>query len=103
MEKDSIFRKVCAFLKENAECEYPIKIRRVKLSSKFDGLCEFKGDHFLIKISKNLESEHMIDVLIHEVAHAMSWGMDKDIHGPSWGLAYSKIYRKFLKDFVSKI
>lgn len=103
MEKNSIFRKVSVFLKKNAESDFPIKIRRLKLSPKFDGFCEFKKDHFLIKINRNLGTEHMIDVLIHEIAHVMSWGMDEDIHGPNWGLAYSKIYRKFLKDFVSKI
>lgn len=71
------------------------------MSSDMEGYCKFKDDHFIIKINKNLNEAHSIDVAMHEVAHAMSWGKDADIHGPNWGLCYSRLYRKFLDNFIN--
>ncbi len=98
--KDSLFRKVAHFLRNNAEVEYPIYIRRIKMPYDLDGLCHFTGEHFYIKINKDLSEEHCVDVALHEVAHAMAWDKKGDDHGPNWGIAYSKIYRKFLDDFL---
>lgn len=93
-----IFRKAANFLKKNAGVTYPIKIRRIKLSDELDGDCRFCEDgYFLIRINKKLSPKHSIDVAIHEVSHAMSWDKEKDIHGAAWGIAYSKLYRKFLE------
>ncbi|RDJ35667.1 MAG: hypothetical protein DWQ19_12680 [Crenarchaeota archaeon] len=100
--KWSHFRIVSAFLKKTAGTKYPIYIRRVKLPDGFDGTCEFRTTPkkcFLILINRKLSEAYSIDVAIHEVAHAMSWGKEKDFHGPKWGIAYSKIYRKYLKEF----
>lgn len=95
----SEFRKAATFLKQNVELSIPLKIRRIKLSS-MDGYCQKQQNCFYIAINRELNEEHSIDVLLHEVAHAMSWDKDKDEHGPSWGLSYSKVYRKFLYGYI---
>jgi len=100
--RNSRFREAASFLKKHAGIEHPIYIRRTKMTSNLDGLCQFKDDHFLIKVNQLLNEDHSIDVLLHEVGHAMSWDKDKDVHGRNWGIAYSKIYRKFLDDFLNR-
>jgi hypothetical protein len=95
------FREVASFFKNSNLVEEQISVRRVKIREGLDGLCEKKDDKFIIKVSSNLNENYSIDVLIHEVAHAVAWDKDTDIHGPNWGRAYSKVYRLFLEKFVS--
>lgn len=70
----------------------PFRVRRIPLKG-LDGLCEDKNSHFLVKINKNLPENHAIDVLIHEVAHAIAWDKSGDIHGDQWGICFSRLYR----------
>lgn len=95
------FREVATFFKHSNLVEESISVRRVKIREGLDGLCEKKNDKFIIKVSSNLNENYSIDVLIHEVAHAVAWDKDADIHGPNWGRAYSKVYRLFLERFVN--
>jgi hypothetical protein len=95
------FREVASFFKNSNLVDEPISVRRMKIRSGLDGLCERRDDKFVIKVSSNLSENYSIDVLIHEVAHAVAWDKDTDIHGPNWGRAYSKVYRLFLEKFVS--
>ncbi len=95
------FREVATFFKNSNLVEEPISVRRVKIKSGIDGLCEKKDNKFIIKINPNLTENYSIDVLIHEVAHAVAWGKDADIHGPNWGRAYSRVYRLFLDNFIN--
>ena len=84
---------------------WPVKVRRVKLVDS-NGDCELvkptKGDPFFrIRISKHLEPEAMFYVLVHEWAHALSWGSDShriEAHGPEWGIAMSRIWQQLLED-----
>lgn len=101
--KWSHFRKVSNFLKAQAGTKHPIYIRRVNMPADVDGTCELilkPKKHFLVHIDRNLSESYSIDVLLHEVAHAMSWGKEKDFHGYKWGIAYSKIYRIYLEEFL---
>ena len=95
-----LYRRVVTFFKNSNLAEKPIVIRRVRLKSTLDGQCEVKNGMFLIKINRNLSENYSIDVVIHEVAHAVAWDKDVDVHGPNWGRAYSKVYRLFLENFV---
>lgn len=88
----SVFR----YLKNVLPPPIPVKLRRVSMK-KHDGLCIDCGDHFLIKIDKTLPEPTAIDVAMHEFSHILSWDKDKDIHGLSWGKAYSLVYRTYLK------
>lgn len=95
------FREVAIFFKNSNLVEEPISVRRSKTRKGWDGQCEKKDDRFIIKVNPNLNESYSIDVLIHEVAHAVAWGKDSDHHGPNWGRAYSKVYRLFLENFTS--
>lgn len=95
-----LYRRVATFFKNSNLVEKPLVIRRVKLKSSLDGQCELKNDSFHIKINRILSENYSIDVMIHEVAHAVAWDKDNDIHGPNWGKAYSKVYRLFLENFI---
>ena len=94
------FRKVALFLKKSKLAPEPVSILRVKLRDTLDGQCELKDDKFIIKINRKLPENYSVDVLLHEIAHAVAWDKDTDVHGPNWGKAYSKVYRLYLEKFI---
>ena len=97
------YRKVVRFLKKNCESLFPVSVRRLKLKDEFDGDCQFKDDHFLIRINRNLPEHEAIETLLHEWAHVIAWDRcTSDEHCDEWGKAYSRIYRAFLKEFLDK-
>ena len=49
--------------------------------------------HFLIIIDPDPDDDTIRYLLIHEWAHALSWGQEDCHHGPLWGVAFSKCYR----------
>lgn len=55
--------------------------------------CDKKGDSFKITIDAGLDEDNRCTLLIHEWAHALSWGEEEEDHGPAWGVAYSRCYR----------
>lgn len=93
-------RMLMRFLRQKFPVRKPITVRRVaKLGHPRDQAdCEFTGKNFVIRLRKNQSHVLLVDSLIHEWAHALTWfGADEDFHGPEWGLAYARIYRAFLQ------
>ncbi len=86
------------YLRTKLSLQRKVNIHRSKVPVGYDGYCQSKGDKFLIRIDNKLPEHYAIDVLIHELAHVLSWGKDiEDMHGTYWGKAYSKVYRTFLE------
>jgi len=83
---------------------WPVIVRRVVMDDYGD--CAFvkesrKGPHFVIRVSKSLDGMATIFVLLHEWAHALSWGSDSHRirnHGPEWGIAMSRIWQSLYED-----
>jgi len=95
------YRKVVRFVKKEFPVDFPVSIRRLKLSDKLDGDCYFNETNFEIRINNQLPEHEAIETLIHEYAHVLSWKQCvNEYHGDQWGKFYSRIYRKFLKTFV---
>ncbi len=82
------------------QLDLPLSIKRVKMSDSYDGVCEKKDGKFFIKINKNLKENSACDCVIHEVAHALAWGLEDNFHGAKWGEKYAFAYRIFLKELV---
>jgi len=96
------YKKVVNFLKKAFPLPQPVSVRRLFISDNLDGDCQFKNNSFLIRINKSLPEHEAIECLIHEYAHALSWDKcTNDEHCNEWGKAYSRIYRMFLKEFLS--
>jgi len=94
------YRQLVNFLKKKYPHKHPVHVRRTKVPGKYVGLCEQKTDNsFLIRIDKNLPEYYAVEVLLHEFAHVISWGKDKNYHGNNWGIAYSKVYRAYIEEF----
>lgn len=89
------YRKLVNYYKNRYD-EYQISIQRTGMSSKFNGYCFQQRGKFYIRIHRELEEEAAISILIHEIAHVLSWHVKED-HGFGWGRAYSKAYRDFLE------
>ena len=98
----TIYRKALQLLKKKCAPNWPITVRRSKLPDDTDGDCQFKVDHFFIRINKNLTDGESVDALIHEFAHTHAWSDSLEMHNDEWGKAYSRIYRIVLKDLLDK-
>jgi predicted SprT family Zn-dependent metalloprotease len=62
---------------------------------------EGKSPRFAIRIDNKLSVDAQFYVLLHEWAHALSWGSESHrirFHGPEWGLAMSRIWQSLLED-----
>lgn len=95
------YKKLVRFLKDSFPQDYPVSVRRVKMSKAYDGDCELKKKYFLVRINNRLPEHVAIDTLLHEYAHCVAWNKCMvDHHCSEWGKAYSKIYRAFLKEFL---
>lgn len=90
------YYKVIRFLKKNLPIHNKITIRRTKMPKSLDGDCKCINNVFIIRIDKDLPEFYAIEVLTHELAHAIAWDKEGDVHGPHWGKAYSLVYRKLL-------
>ena len=84
---------------------WPVKVRSLPLTH-VDGDCTFlheskSGPHFSIRVNSKIAEETRVSILIHEWAHALSWGSGthriRD-HGPEWGLAMSRIWQALVED-----
>lgn len=93
------YRVVRIFRKELPE--YRFKVRRLKLAKNYYGTCEFNDGVFLISLDEKMNEDMTIHILIHELAHMISWNEPGDIHNSKWGIAYSKIYRIFINKYIN--
>lgn len=76
-----------------------VSIRRVRMGN--DGWGEAKKirGKYRITISSSLDDVASVVILLHELAHVLSWEKDThpSDHGPEFGRAYSKIWRMYLE------
>ena len=83
---------------------WPVTIRRVKMEDWGD--CTFlqeskQGPRFIIRVSSELTDSAQVMVLLHEWAHALSWGSDTHHirnHGPEWGISMSRVWQTLMED-----
>lgn len=90
------FYSLLRFYKKTLKLNHPLYLRRVKMPKNLDGDCSLLASGFLIRIERSFEEAMAIEILIHEIAHCLSWDEGID-HGFSWGRSYSIVYKKFLE------
>lgn len=91
------YRRLVTYLKKNLP-EVSLSIRRTKRPSHEYGECNIMKDgSFRIRISNEIDEDTAKVILIHEVAHALSWHTDKhhSDHGPRFGIAYARVWRVY--------
>ena len=74
---------------------YPTSLRFVKRCADASGYVELHRRRLRITLVESAPLYHLIDVLIHEFAHARSHPharVPRQDHGPEWGLAMAEIY-----------
>ena len=85
-----------AYLKVQVPIRFPITATIGPIPPGMWGYCELLEDsHSLaIHISDQCDTSMMIEVMIHEWAHAVAWlhGGLQPAHGSQWGVAYSEVY-----------
>ena len=101
MSKYYRYYKIARYLKANYPFDFPVVVRRIKMPENYCGECDFESGQYFISINKKLSVDAAIETLLHEMAHAKSWGKDNEDHGINWGKEYSKIYRVYEKKFLT--
>ena len=108
---DQIIRRASRMIRDNIETPHPVRVRTVEESLEMKrlnalGYCYLANDnkpknkkYFVIVIPRNTERAALVELLVHEWAHAMSWYSEADgSHGPSWAAAYSELYQLIIDD-----
>jgi hypothetical protein len=104
-----IYKSVLKILKEKCKVAFPMDVKRVNLT-KDDGYCRKEKNKFVIRIDRKLTENEAVEILLHEVAHALSWNylddklsdeeFKKRSHGPTWGVAYAEVYSVYEENFL---
>jgi hypothetical protein len=105
------FFRVVEQLKIHLPPRRPVVVLTGRQFSDKEGDCCLVDGQFQIRVCRGLIESHAVDVLLHEWAHALSWDaciekaaksrriseyeFERLVHGPKWGLAYSKVYQCF--------
>lgn len=95
---DSVFQAVVVRLFEKCPVGAGVIVHVTPLADKpYWGVTNKCGDVFVIEIAAEAPEAQQIDILTHEWAHAMVWGIDtpdgrSDPHGQAWGMAFSRAY-----------
>ena len=102
LSAETKYRRLLVWLRQEFILRHSVTVRRKRMTTNATdcGECIFNSRHkrFVINIEKRQHNPLTIDSVLHEWAHALTWfGSDDDHHGPEWGLAYAKIYRRFLR------
>lgn len=98
------YMRLLRALRDQAPPVLPVRVRRVKGLRRRHGchgdcaLVEVDGRNvaFALRLDAALSSVGLVDGLLHEWAHALSWTTEHpsfDDHGPEWGLAMARAYR----------
>ena len=95
-------RQIHAWMRSRYTTPFPTVLRFVsdRNSDKSSGYVDLCRRKLRISLLQTCTHHHLIDVLIHEYAHAMTWGYkrverDKPEHPPEWGIAMATIYEDF--------
>lgn len=97
----SELRRAESALRRSVRCRWPVMVtlRRGLVQSGLAGCADValspRGRRYvaMIDIDESLTGREAIDTLVHEYAHIVAWGADKNDHGPNWGKAYARCYR----------
>lgn len=92
------FQNVVKMLREELPPEFPVMVKRCKVSNDTAGDCSKNGSRFVIRVDKSLTEDAAILILFHEWAHALCWDtnfMPGD-HHVIWGIAYAMVWKAWL-------
>lgn len=100
------FTKTARDLRVLAPPVWAVSVRRCKMPSGTHGDCtmlakEGEAPRFIIRVDRKLDEETQVYVLLHEWAHALSWGSESHRirnHGAEWGIAMSRIWQALVED-----
>lgn len=111
------FRLVVRLLRKQFPPEYPIRVRRIPNEimkrggySYKDapwGYCSLVNEdkpkiefdrYFLIQLNTKATWQTMLETLMHEWAHALTWRIEGKDHGDLFARAYGGIYRAIIED-----
>lgn len=100
----AMYRKTLKYLREHEAPLLPVKVRKRRLVGCV-GLCslvydsEWNPQHFLIELDPRQSRISIVDTLLHEWAHCLTWTYSTkvDDHSPEWGVNYARLYRAWEK------
>lgn len=115
---DQKFRLVVHILRKYFPTEHPIRVRRLDNEKMACGGYTYKDApwgycrlvnedrpvtakvkrYFLIQLNNKAVWQTMLETLMHEWAHALTWRSQNTDHGDLFARAYGSIYRTLIED-----
>ena len=108
---DQRLRRISRMIRATVETPHPVRVRTVGNTPELKrlnalGYCYLANEskpkskrYFVIVIPRNTEKSALVELLVHEWAHAMAWYKQvKGDHGPIWAKAYSELYQLIIDD-----
>lgn len=99
MGKELEIRKTAAYLRKVLPPLLPIRVY-IRDNLEDEGVCQLntkrgRPTSFSIYLKKHKAFQPMLDALMHEWAHALSWVDDEcgEDHDAAWGIAHATVYR----------
>jgi hypothetical protein len=72
------FRQLARYLKAQIPERVSVRVMQLPVRDHREGDCRLRGGHYLIRVSRALNTEAAMGVLLHEFAHVLCWGLDGD-------------------------
>jgi hypothetical protein len=104
-------KQIEAWLRAHFATPYPVKVLYMKKDiidihdqCKMDGATHLLNNELIIELDIRVPERFVIDMMIHEWAHAMDWRTtrlektreeQKLVHPPEWGVALAAIYTEY--------
>lgn len=112
------FRRVVSRLRVLCPTGKPVIIRTAWLPDTTLGECIRRPSRFVIRLNNRLDEQGAIETVLHEWAHALAWNysldslakqpnidrdeFDRASHDEAWGVAYSRVWRTYAVDILSR-
>jgi hypothetical protein len=103
--------RISRIIRANIETPHPVRVKTVGQTAEMKklnalGYCYLANSnkpkskrYFVIVIPRNTDVSSLVELLVHEWAHAMAWyDENKGDHGPRWAKAYSSLYQLIIDD-----
>jgi len=92
-------RRLADHLRKTVPADGPVRFRFGRMGSREGnlGTCEESRDGYLLRVDTTVEFPYAKATLIHEMAHAMAWGMDGSPteHGQFFWEAHSYVFQRY--------
>ena len=88
-------RQVHRWLEAEFPAPHPVRVSICKVKKDYGDCDLIKSGVLHVRVNCDLDWYASIEWLLHEYAHAVAWGKEKNAHDRAWSDRYGRIYRRW--------